>query len=86
MAYEPGSYTRELRGAHQRGEHVLDEDSNCPACNYREVPSGFASLAEYDAVMEETALDLQGHVDAHWRGEHKRRPVDACIECARAEG
>ncbi|WP_181360815.1 hypothetical protein [Streptomyces sp. S1D4-14] len=50
------------------------------------MPSGFASLAEYDAALQEIAVDLQGHVDAHWRGEHKRRPVDGCIECARTEG
>lgn len=86
MAYIPGSYTRELRESHQRGEHALDADDNCPACNFQAVPSGFASLAEYDAALQEIAVDLQGHVDAHWRGEHKRRPVDGCIECARTEG
>jgi hypothetical protein len=85
VAYEPGSYTRELRAAHQRGEHVLDEDDNCPACSFQVVPEGFASLAEYDAAVQETSLDLQVHVDAHGRGEHKRA-VDACIECARVEG
>ena len=86
MAYEPGSYTRELRESHQRGEHVLDEDDNCPACNFQAVPGGFASLAAYNDHLQAVALDLQGHVDAHFRSEHQRRPVDACIECAREAG
>lgn len=80
MAYVPGSYLNELRSAHQRGEHVEREDDNCPACDFQEVPEGFASLAEFDGAVMGTALELQVHVDAHGRGEHQA-PVTECIEC-----
>lgn len=82
MAYEPGSYTQELRQAHQQGEHAEQENDDCPACSFREVPEGFTSLAEFDEAVWETTLELQSDVDAHFRGEHKQRPVDACIECS----
>ncbi|MGW2213267.1 hypothetical protein, partial [Streptomyces sp. NPDC001781] len=81
MAYVPGSYLRELREAHQRGEHAEREDDNCPACDFRAVPEGFASLAEFADALNEGAAELQVHVDAHDRGEH-RAPVGECIECA----
>lgn len=85
MTYEPGTYLKELRQAHQNGEHVEDEDNNCPVCNYQVVPEGFDSLAEYHEALHETAAELQVYVDAHFRGEHKTKSEASCIECSREE-
>lgn len=81
MAYEPGTYLKELRQAHQNGEHVEDKDDNCPVCNYQVVPEGFNSIAEYIEVANETAIELQVYVDAHFHGEHEGKPEVSCIEC-----
>lgn len=86
MAYEPGAYTRELREAHQRGEHALDRADDCPTCNFRVVPEGFSSKEEFFDALNEGAQELQVYVDAHFRGEHRRHPDPDCIECAQIDG
>lgn len=86
MAYEPGSFTKELKEAHRNGEHPDEENVHCPICNYREVPEGFASKEEYFDALQAGAVELQTHVDAHERGEHKSKPEVMCIECGRKEG
>lgn len=85
MAYQPGTFTRELKLAHAAGEHAEDEDLDCPACQFQVVPDGFASLAEYDAAVMDGAQALQAGVDAHQRGEHRQKTDDACIVCAQTK-
>lgn len=82
MPYEKGSYLKELREAHQRGEHAEDENPDCQPCNFRVVPEGFSSLEEFDDALIEGALELQQHVDEHDDGGHKEKPDPWCIECA----
>lgn len=86
MTYEPGSYARELREAHQRGEHAMDPADDCSVCNFRVVPEGFSSKAEFFAVLNEEAAESDVYVDAHFQGEHRRLPDPNCIECAREDG
>lgn len=85
MAYEPGSYLKELRAEHQRGEHAENENPNCQACNFQVCPGGFNSLEEFDDACWEIAGELQVDVDAHLNGEHKLKKVPECIECAQLQ-
>lgn len=78
MAYEEGSYLKELTQAHHEGEHAEDDDLNCPVCYPEDDLYGFSSQEEFEKATWEGAHALEDALEAHKRGEHKTRPALTC--------
>lgn len=65
MAYEPGTYTRELIQRHADGEHADELDDNCPGCRVER-----ALKEDPDATHESIlglALDMEEAIATHAR-------------------
>lgn len=100
MAYEKGSYLKELRQEHAEKRHEERRDPLCPVCQNLENEElsrdeGFSSNAEreewisqqcnqYDPELE--ASIAQVFVDDHQRGKHTKYPDRNCPVCFEIHG
>jgi hypothetical protein len=78
VAYEPGSYTKELVGQHGQGDHEYEFDDNCPSCQ-AERSRAEAPEVTHEMIME-LALELEETTAAHAHHRDGNRP-STCLQC-----
>lgn len=100
MAYEPGTYLKELEADHRAKEHDQTRHEQCPDCRKLDdleyaQKIGFKTLAEYDAFLSESAMDPDPEmveaidrvfVAEHELEKHKKYPSKHCSICIEMHG
>lgn len=100
MAYEEGTYLRELEEEHRNGRHEHRLDWNCPPCRVIEdemtaKEAGFDSIDAYHQWMSDQANqynpDLEAAIDEvvadiHQSGGHRKYPSYRCHLCVEKHG
>jgi hypothetical protein len=79
MAYEPGTYSQELRQEHEEGGHPggWEEHPNCPICIFddeEDAPRLNEEIMASAVAMDKTTAE-------HARHSPAKRP-DECLACA----
>lgn len=100
MPYEEGSYLKELKEEHQKGDHKHHPDDNCPTCR-READEkdareqGFESLEAYESFAADQCNrpdpELEAEIDKvfmtdHRNGKHTKYPNRDCLTCIKQHG
>lgn len=94
MAYQLGSYTKELEKSHKAGDHRQETEEFCPVCQRITQEGDFSSAGEennwlagesrrIDAARDDIA---KATLIEHGQGFHEKYPDGNCRACTEERG